>query len=348
MGSNTRFVAMEEPVLITGASGFVASHVVNAFLSRGYKVRGTVRSEEAANKVMSHSRYSNQLSMVIVPDMAAPNAFDEAVKGVSGVIHTASPFALEVEDNDRDLLQPAIQGTLNILEAISRHKPSVRRVVITSSFASVLDPERGFRPGYTYTEDDWNPCSYEIAKTTTNGSVAYCASKAFAERSAWDWMSRHKPDFSIATICPPWIFGPSAEKMQSLTRLNESTEKLYHLIDGSLTEVPAMDFAAFVDVRDVAQAHLLSYEVNEAANQRFLVGAGYFDYQTACDIIRAKFPSLQEKTPKGTPGASKMGQTYILDGSKAERVLGLKYRSLETTLTDTVNCLLAAEKSIGN
>ena len=84
-------------------------------------------------------------------------------------------------------------------------------------------------------------------------------------------------------------------------------------------EVPQVDFAAFADVRDVAEAHVLGFQSNEAANQRFIVAGGHFDYQIACDIIRSNFPGLREKTPEGVPGNQE--QIYTADGSKAKKIL---------------------------
>ncbi|RAH39885.1 NAD(P)-binding protein [Aspergillus brunneoviolaceus CBS 621.78] len=156
---------MPETILVTGASGFVAAHVILAFLTAGYHVRGSVRLQSAAESIKSrYPQYSQQLSLVIVPDIAVPGAFNYALVSVSGVIHTASPFVLDVSDNENDLLQPAIRGTLNIAHTIHTCNPSVRRLVVTSSFAAVLNLDQGFRPTYRYSEADWNPCSYEIAR----------------------------------------------------------------------------------------------------------------------------------------------------------------------------------------
>ncbi|KAK4938058.1 hypothetical protein LTR66_015133, partial [Elasticomyces elasticus] len=106
----------QQTVLITGASGFLAAHVLTAFLEAGYKVRGTVRSESTAEKVRkSHAKYVDNLSFAIVRDITASGAFDEAVDGVDGVIHTASPFVVQVQDNEKELLDPAIKGTVGIL-----------------------------------------------------------------------------------------------------------------------------------------------------------------------------------------------------------------------------------------
>ncbi len=84
-------------ILVTGASGFVAAHVLNEFLEHGYKVRGTVRSEESANKVRkTHAKYGDKLSFAIVKDVAAPGSFDEAVKDVDGV---GVPYLIQQSSN---------------------------------------------------------------------------------------------------------------------------------------------------------------------------------------------------------------------------------------------------------
>jgi nucleoside-diphosphate-sugar epimerase len=200
---------MAKTVLVTGASGFIATHIVNAFLERGYNVRGTVRSESTAAKVKkTHPKYQDQLSFAIVPDIAAANAFDEAVKGVDGVswtpgstclpnwppqiIHTASPFTLGATDFENDLFRPAINGTTSVLRAAQKNNPNVKRIVITSSFAANLDPTKGVRPGFTYTDSDWNPVTREAANASGDGVFAYVASKTFAEQAAWDYIETEK------------------------------------------------------------------------------------------------------------------------------------------------------------
>ena len=199
-------------ILLTGASGFVAAHVLDSLLKHGYNVRGTVRSESSADKVHKlHAQNlggdDSRLTFAYVQDVAQEGAFNEAVKGVDGVIHTASPFVIGVEDNERDLLHPAIKGTTEILKAVKANAPQVKRVVITSSFAAIVDWSKGLRPGYTYSEKDWNPVTYEEAKTGS-GCVPYAGSKKFAEKAAWDYVESEKPAFSISTINPPMIYGP--------------------------------------------------------------------------------------------------------------------------------------------
>ncbi|KAL3952727.1 hypothetical protein ACCO45_012670 [Purpureocillium lilacinum] len=268
---------MAQTILVTGASGFIAAHVVATLLRRGYNVRGTVRSEKSAVEVFrTHSQYPGTLSIAIVPDIAAPGAFDEAVQGVDGIIHTASPFILGATDFETELFRPAIQGTVSILEATQKHNPGVSRIVITSSFASVLDPSQGKRPGYIYTERDWNPVTREEAGLG-DGVAAYLASKTFAEQAAWNYIKEKKS-------------------------LNTSSGDIYRLINGSEKEVPDTSFWAFADVRDLAEAHVLALEKPAAAGKRYLIANSAYSYQQVCDIIRENFPQLRELTPEGIAG----------------------------------------------
>lgn len=332
-------------ILVTGASGYVAAHVLDTFLEAGYNVRGTVRSAESAQKVKrSHAKYSKQLELVIVPDITSPGAFDQAVADVDGVIHTQSPFRFDIEDNERDLLIPAIKGTLGILESIQNHAPAVGRVVITSSFAAMLDVPKGIRPGYTYSELDWNPATYEEGKSG-DGGFAYCASKALAESAAWNFVQQRKPQFSLTTICPPVVYGPIRHHVDSLSNLNESSAFFYSLMNGSRTEVPPTGFgAALVDVRDVGMVHRLAYESVIAAGQRYLPCGDSFSFQKICDILRANRPELATRVPKGDVGAEI--PMYAVNREKCTRDLGLVFKRLEEIVTDTADDFLELESKL--
>jgi len=338
---------MTQTVLVTGASGFIATHVIEAFLKAGFKVRGTVRSDSTAEKVReSHPEHQDALSFAIVPDISAPGAFNEAVKGVDGVIHMASPFVLNANDFNKDLFDPAYNGTVSALEAVKKNNPAVKRVVITSSFASVLDTSKGLRPGYNYTEADWNPMTREEA-LKTDPTNAYLVSKTIAERAAFDFIEKEKPNFSVTTLLPPMVYGPLAADQSSMEKLNTSSADFYRLIDGSTKEVPETGFYAYVDVRDVAKAHLLAYTTEAAANQRYAVSGGPYTYQRFVDIIRAKFPELRDSTPEGNANEASP-DVYSLDTSKIKRELGLEFLPIEETVVDTVNSLLALKKKLAS
>lgn len=179
---------MAKRVLLTGANGFVGSHVLDQLLSLGHSVRGIVRSEAKAQQVLSDfPNYGSKLDFGIVPDITAPGAFDKVVQSTlpfDTVIHTASPFLYRVISDNSEFLNPAIKGTLEVLKSIKANAPTVKRVVITSSCAAIIDfaAPANTTPQKVYTEEDWNPTTWEGALTGTTNN-AYQASKKFAELS---------------------------------------------------------------------------------------------------------------------------------------------------------------------
>ncbi|KAF5022826.1 hypothetical protein F66182_5120 [Fusarium sp. NRRL 66182] len=336
----------EKTILVTGASGFIGTHIVAEFLRAGYHVRGTVRSESSAqNAREAHPDYSRTLSFSIVPDIIKKGAFDEAVKGVNGVIHSASPFIVgQGLDNERDLLVPAIEGTKNILDSVAKHAPKVKRVVITSSFASIANLNRGLWPEHTYTEADWNPESYGGA-IQADVATAYCASKALAKRAAWEFVQREGPHFALTTICPPMVWGPIAHRVTSMDALPTSPKGFYQVMNGTLSEPPQTDIFPFVDVRDVAAAHRRGYEVVEAAGQRFFTTGGRYSWQLVCDILRENLPDIRHLVPVGNPNTGLGAEVYKVDASKAERVLDMQFRGLEQVVVDAAKSLIGLRDS---
>lgn len=232
-----------------------------------------------------------------------------------------------------------------MLKAIQAHNPNVKRVVITSSFASIVDLNQGLRPGYTYSEKDWNPVDYETAKAAESGAVAYCASKVLAEKAAFEFVEKNKPNFSVSTICPPMVYGPASHTIESLEKLNTSSADIYRLMNGSEKTVPDTAFLAFADVRDVGEAHLKAYESEKAAGQRYFITSGNFTYQQVCDIIRADFPEKKSLVPEGNAGAP-LPDCYSVDNSKARNELGITFRSLKETIDDQVKQFLELEKTL--
>jgi len=334
----------QQTLLMTGSTGFVGSHILKELLEKGYNVRLPVRSESSAAGVAAKfPQYESQLSFAVVPDITKPELFKDAFAKtalpVTAVIHSAAPFVLKVEDNRRDLLDPIINSSVAILEAVKRYGPNVKRVVNTSSFAAILDLGQGARPGYTYSEADWNPMSYDEA-STADAASAYCAAKALAEKAMWDWVETEQSAFALVSVNPPWVFGPHVGGVGDTSKLNESSHALFSLLDAKA--IPPVDFGGYTDVRTIAAAHVAALEKEEAAGQRFLVGS-HFDYQSAVDAVRTELPQLHSRLPLGTPG--KLPEVYSLDGSKAEKVLGVRYIPLNETLRDSFLQLLEAEKA---
>jgi nucleoside-diphosphate-sugar epimerase len=162
----------QQLILTTGGTGYIGAHTVDSFLRHGYRVRLVGRNNSSCEKMLAtHDAFRDQIETAIVPDITRPGAFDTAVQGVDGVIHLASPFFHGFKDVEKEMLLPAINGTTEVLKSVAKHAPQVKRVVITSSVAAMLDLSKGLWPGKVYTEDDWNPATYEMAKE--KHAVAY-------------------------------------------------------------------------------------------------------------------------------------------------------------------------------
>ena len=142
------------------------------------------------------------------------------------------------------------------------------------------------------------------------------------------------------------VFGPVDQYVPSWNKLNASSVNIYQLIDGSTKgEVPETQVPAFVDVRDVGEAHIRAYEVPEAAGQRFIVATGNYFFDEICDALRSAFPQLHDKIPVPKPG-SKNPEVYKLSNQKARSVLGVSFRSIQECAVDTVKSLLALEEKL--
>lgn len=225
---------------------------------------------------------------------------------------------------------------MGILKAIKAYAPTVKRVAITSSFASIIDPA-----GHPecYSEKHWNPITYEESLKPAN---TYRGSKKFAEKAAWDFLEKEKPNFTITTYCPPLVLGPIVHYLNSLSAVNTSNARVRDLIQGKYKdELPGSGVYIWVDVRDLALAHVKGIELPEAQNQRFLIVAGHYSNKQISDAIASSYPDLESKLPsKDTPDDTP-ADVYKVDNSRSINVLGLKYRPLKESVADTVKSLLA-------
>ncbi|CAF0980169.1 unnamed protein product [Rotaria sp. Silwood1] len=347
---------MPETILVTGANSFIGTWIVKYLLEKGYNVRGTVRSQAKEYQVLDgiSKDYHSRISFVHISDITT-DSFEEAVQGIHGIIHVASPFHFKITNPEKDLILPAINGTLGILKAAHKYNQNkenkIKRVVITSSFASILDPNKGLRPGYSYTENDWSPITYEQGAAAKNEPMtAYRASKVCAERAAWEFIEKEKPSFTIATICEPMVFGPRVNGFKSLDDVNTSNAIVRSLItSGKDAQVPETRVPVEVDVRDVAYTHIAALERSTDTNERYLIAGGTWSFQEIADIVHESTiipDSVKNTTPVGTKG-QQLSDHYQLDSSKAQKELGVKYTPLKKTIEDLVLQLAELQKTLG-
>ena len=321
-------------VLVTGSTGFIGAHVVDNLLARGIKVRAAVRDVAKGQQLRTDRlAFAENLEIVQISDFKEPGSLAQAVKGIDGIIHVASPFTYDIQDNEKDLVIPALNGVKSVLAAAAK-EPNITRIVLTSSFASVVDINRRAPPRFTYTGADWNPQTYDesIDKKSTP-VVAYRGSKKFAELAAWDFIKSEKPQFDIVTLCPPMTFGPTVHPLNHISRLNESNSTLWQVARGSPLPVARVPF--WVDVRDLAQAHVEALLRPAVGNKRYTITApSRFSYQLASDIIKSNFEWAKIQAP-GVP--QEIDDSHDLDGHTAAKELGLVYRSFEESVVALVS-----------
>ncbi|KAL4941884.1 hypothetical protein BDV06DRAFT_235783 [Aspergillus oleicola] len=329
-------------VLLTGGSGFVASHILNILLECGYSVTTTVRSAAKGDKILqSYKAQKDRLSYVIVKDIATEGAFNLAFQTnplFDYVIHTASPFPASFKDPVRDLLNPAINGTTGILKAIKAYAPLVKRVVITSSFAAMANE---VSPPRMYDETSWNPVTWEEA--VSDHSKSYRGSKTFAEKASWKFIEQEKPPFDLVTLNPPLVYGPVIHHLenQSLSGLNNSNQRIRDFIQGDYRSVslPPTGTFLWVDVRDLALAHVRALEVPEAGGKRFFVTAGHCSNKRIVDAIGKAKQNLSHLLPE-KPVDDFPEDCYGFDNSRTREILGVEFRSLVEGIGDTAGSLL--------
>ncbi|KAI5831152.1 NAD(P)-binding protein [Schizophyllum commune Tattone D] len=330
-------------VLVTGANGFVAMWTVRTLLERGYSVRATVRSAQKGEYLKKYfEKYADKFELSIVADITKENAFDEAVVGADAILHMASPVSFGVED-PQELIRPALQGTLGVLDSALKHGKAIKRIVITGSVASIVE-ERD-TPA-VFDESHWNeqaPREVEEKGVAAKPTSKYRASKVIAERAAWDFVEKHAKEISwdLAVINPPLIFGPAIHEVSKPEELNWSALEFHKTVasldmGGKPKEVILSRRACWVDVRDVAEGHVRALETEAAGGKRFIISAGSLCVQEFINVANA-LNKTGRKLPVGYPDLPTENPPFLLyDASRSKDILGMTYRSVEETTRDTL------------
>ncbi|KIW13351.1 hypothetical protein PV08_08539 [Exophiala spinifera] len=332
-------------VLLTGGSGFIGTHILKELLNHGHETVVTVRSAAKGSFLVNKFRSSGNVSFVVVEDVAAPNAFDQAMQSTpafDGIIHSASPFHFNIRDAKKDILDPAINGTTNVLTAAAEYAPFVKRVVITSSLGAMLS-----MPNHPdeYNETVWNPTTMEQA--LNDFALTYNASKKFAELAAWDFLRDKKPAFSLATINPPFVFGPVIHDLRSLDNINTSNGRILSAANGGFRDkIPPTGSFMWVDVRDVALAHVRALERPDAGGHRFLLVSSFWTNKDLVETIGVQFPGLKANLPREIK-SDMPDEMFTFEIEPSRSILGLQYIRFEKSVVDTVNSLLAIDPSLG-
>ncbi|WOK94038.1 cinnamoyl-CoA reductase 1 isoform X1 [Canna indica] len=306
-------------VCVTGAAGYVASWLVKLLLEKGYTVKGTVRNpDDPSNAHLKAMKGAAERLILCKADLLDFAALREAVDGCQGVFHTASP----VTDDPEQMVEPAVRGTRYVIEAAAE-AGTARRVVFTSSVGAVtMDPNRG--ADVVVDESCWS--DLEFCKKTNNW---YCYGKAAAERAAWE--AAKERGVELAVVNPVLVMGPPLQ-----ARVNASLMHVIKYLDGS-AKTYANAVQGYVDVRDVAEAHVRVFEAEAAAGSRFLCIESVLHRGDLVRILAGLFPDFpvpdkcsDEKNPRR--------KAYKFSNRRLKK-LGMQFTPIHVSLYDTVKCL---------
>lgn len=334
-------------VLLSGASGFIALHTVQELIKNGHTVVGSVRSAEKGEYVKRACGNPEMFTYEIVKELSEDGAFDDFVKKhpeATVFLHTASPFFFDVTDIEKQLLQPAIKGTISALQSIKDYGPNIKSVVITSSYGAIASYEMDKQAGKVWDESSWSDMTW--AKALEDPVHGYWGSKVLAEKAAWEFMGEHKPQFSLSTVNPVYVLGPQPTDNFNIEKLNVSAEAINAVlkVQSPNDEVPPVNHYA-VDVRDVAKAHIVGFEKEEAKGQRLFMTTSHFTQQDILDVLHKKFPEQSKNIPVGKPGSQKedVGKRSILVNEKTRKILGFSLMPVEQTIADSVEQIYKVE-----
>jgi dihydroflavonol-4-reductase len=326
-------------VLVTGATGFIASHTILALLDAGHTVRGTARSAaKAAALNATLSAYSGRPIEIelVSADLSSDTGWAEAMVGIDYVQHLASPIPANLPRDPDELIIPARDGALRVLKAA--RASGVKRVVMTSSVAAIAYGWGDARPA-VLNETHWsNPDN--LADNT-----AYTRSKVIAEKAAWDYVNGEGKGLELSCINPVAVLGPAMS-----ADVSASLELVTQPMQAKLPAYPQLTFG-IVDVRDVALAHVRAMTEPRAAGERFLLGGEIVTFAELGEILRQAYPG--RKLPKGElPNwlvrvlanlnpvlkqiLPELGKRRAYSNQKARDILGIEPRSAkEAALAST-------------
>jgi len=334
-----------KPVLVTGATGYVAGWLVKKLLEEGITVHAAVRNPNDKQKIGHLDRLAASLPGNIKyfkADLLENGSYAEAMTGCELVFHTASPFISHVKDPQKELIDPAKLGTKNVLEEANRIE-SVKRVVLTSSCAAIYGDNADLEntPQGIFTEEVWHTSS-------AIDHQAYSYSKLLAEEEAWR-IYEEQSRWDLVAINPSLVMGPA---LNPNTVTSESFRILKQFGDGTLKSgVPKMGFGV-VDVRDLAKAHYQAGFKPEAKGRHIVSGHNTFFLEMAKTLLPKYgkgYPIPRKEVPKWLiwlmgPIINKaltrkvvsrnVGYPWMADNSKSIRSLGVSYRPLQESMND--------------
>ena len=338
---------MPEVVLVTGATGFIGFRTLIETLKAGYHVRAATRNESGIQKIKaarSTQPYLSQLEFVIVPDILKEDAYYEAVKDVDHVIHLASPVPKakddpSEEDYDEMFIQPAVQGTMNMIKAVSNYSPTTKRIVITASVVAIIEwPEMYMETGHVFNEQSRTNF---VGGPYGHPFPAYGASKVAALNATEEYIRTQKPHFDINHVGPSFVIGQNELASNRAEAIAGTNAAAFGHVVGS-DSGPTPSTSVFVD--DVAKMHVLALNPKIPGGQFFLGVSEDSNtrWEDSFDIVKKHFPEAVENGTFTLNGKNPT-KRLIIDTEYTKRTLGIVFASYEEQVKSVAKRYLESE-----
>ncbi|KAI1391898.1 NAD(P)-binding protein [Hypoxylon trugodes] len=285
-------IAPGATILITGANGLIASHVVDQFLAAGYKVRGTVRDPakcEWMTSLFAARHPSSQLELIEIADFAAPGNWNQAVKGVAGVASIAGSVGLDVQD-----IGAALDKELPWLEVLlqaAKDEPSVKAFIYTSSGMAAwkADPKKKVKLGYDSYNEDAIRIGLGNGSPSEKGIFPYMGFKAVLEQKLWDWVKRENPSYTFNTILPNTVCGQCLDpKGQGIPSTNAFVKALF---DGQSLDVLKYLVPQWQsDTRDLGALYVAALITPGVDRERLYAFSDRHSWPRVAQILKELYP----------------------------------------------------------
>ena len=337
---------MTRRIFVTGATGYIAKHLLVKLLNAGFEVVGSVRNLNRAPEIiaavtpqLADASALDQRLRFVPLDLASDEGWKSALQGCDALMHTASPFPLEMPKDEDAIIRPAVDGALRAVRAA--RDAGIARVIMTSSTVAIM--YRDLAPGQTkFTEDDWTDLDHPAV-------TPYVKSKTLAERAVWDFQRDEAPEMGITMINPAFVQGAPLDQ-----NYGTSIAVIERLLRGKDPMLPQIAFP-IVDVRDVAEMHLRALSRDETIGQRLIASDRTLWFRDMAVVLQDAFPD-RKITTRNAPNflirllarfdkslasiAPVLGMHLAVSNTRARQMLDMKFIDSNEAVTDAAAFLI--------
>jgi len=331
---------MSKSILVTGATGYIAKHLIVQLLNAGHRVTGSLRNLSRGDELraalaphLNEAALLDNLSVVAL-DLSQDTGWEDAMQGIDVLMHTASPFPLTQTKDEQATIRPAVDGALRAVKAA--RAAGITRVIMTSSSVAIMNTD--LEPGQNvYDERNWSDLDHP-------GANGYVKSKTMAERAVWDWQSKEAPDMQITMINPGFVQGAPLD-----AQYGTSVKVVARLLKGSDPMLPNFGFPC-VDVKDIAAMHIAAMERPESIGQRYVGVDRFVWFPEMGRMLKEDFPERKIATRIAPNLIVRflslfdasiktilpiLGEEQQVSGDKARRDLGIAFRDSRQSIRET-------------